>query len=100
MLIFKGGDHILLDYYLPMILCISWPYTEDGGGSHIVRVLVTAEADHMGPDTLSDVLIYTVQLCGPGNLLILQQIDTYHTSVYNYIYNKYSWEEMQYMYLM
>lgn len=81
-----------------MILCISWPYTEDGGGSQIVRVLVTAEADDMGSDTLSDVLIYTVQLCGPGNLLILQQIDTYHTSVYNHIYNKYSWEEMQYMY--
>lgn len=66
-------------------MCISLPYTEDGGGSHIVRVLVTAEADDMGSDTLSDVLIYTVQLCGPGNLLILQQIDTYHTSIYNYI---------------
>lgn len=77
----QGGDHILLDYYLPMILCISWPYTEDGGGSHIVRVLVTTEADDMGSDTLSDVLIYTVQLCGPGNLLILQQIDTYHISI-------------------
>lgn len=100
MLIFKGGDHSLLDYYLAMILCISWPYTEDGGGSHIVRVLVTAEADDMGPNTLSDVLFYAVKLCGPCNLLILQQIDTYHTSVYNYSYDKYSWEEMQYMYLM
>lgn len=86
----QGGDHIRHNSYLPMILCISWPYTEDGGGSHIVRVLVTAEADDMGPDTLSDVLIYTIQLCGPGNLLILQEIDTYHTSVYNYMYNVYA----------
>lgn len=86
---FKGGDHFRHNSYLPMILCISWAHTEDGGGSHIVRVLITAEADDMGPDTLSDVLIYTVQLCGPSNLLILQEIDTCHTSAYNYMYNVY-----------
>lgn len=60
MLIFKGGDYIFFDYYFFMILCISWFYIEDGGGSYIVRVLVIVEVDYMGFDILSDVFIYIV----------------------------------------
>lgn len=60
-------------FYLPMILRISRGHTEDGGGCHVVWVLIAAEADDMGSYTLADVLLHTVQLCCPGNGLLLQQ---------------------------
>ena len=57
-----------------MVLDVPGADAEGGGGLRVVSKLVHGEADGVGADTLSDVLVHAIQLSHSGDTVVLHQV--------------------------